>query len=74
MNGDAALNGSVPSYPQCREAADSALALNITVPDDVEAKASDANVRLTDTVRHGSQRKAAARPARPNRRTGRCSR
>jgi hypothetical protein len=74
MNGDATLNGSVPSYPQCREAADSALALNITVPDGVEAKASDANVWLTDTVRHGSQRKAAVRPAGPNRRTGRCSR
>ena len=74
MNGDVALSGSVPSYPQCREAANSALALNITVPGGVEAKASDANVWLTDTIRHGSQRKAAARPARPNRRTGRCSR
>lgn len=74
MNGDVALNGSVPSYPQCREAADNALALDITVPDGVEAKASEANVWLTDTVRHGSERKAAVRPAGPSRRTGRCSR
>jgi hypothetical protein len=91
MNGDAALNSSVPSYPQCREAAarrvhgvtsvhnhlmvilpprdyrddptlttaaNNALALNITVPDGVEAKASDADVWLTG----------------PSRRTGRCSR
>jgi hypothetical protein len=107
MNGDVALNGSVPSYPQCREAAarrvhgvtsvhnrlmvilpprdnrddptlttaaNNALALNITVPDGVEAKASDANVWLTDAVRHCSQRKAAVRLAGPSRRTGRCSR
>ena len=59
MNGDAALNGSVPSYPQCREAADSALALNITVPDGVEATASNGNVTLTGTVRYGTERTAA---------------
>ena len=32
------------------------------------------NVWLTGTVRHGSQRKAAVRPAGPSRRTGHCSR
>jgi len=94
MNGDVALNGTVPSYPQYREAAaaarrvhgvtsvhnhlmvmlppgdyrddpmlttaaNNALALNVTVPDGVEATASDGNVWLTGTVRYGSQRKAA---------------
>jgi osmotically-inducible protein OsmY len=94
MNGDVALNGTVPSYPQYREAAaaarrvhgvtsvhnhlmvllpprdyrddpmlttaaNNALALNITVPDGVEATASDGNVWLTGAVRYGSQRKAA---------------
>jgi osmotically-inducible protein OsmY len=32
------------------------------------------DVWLTGTVRHGSQRKAAVRPAGPSRRTGHCSR
>jgi BON domain len=91
INGDVALNGSVPSYPQNQEAdhlrprdyrddptltkaANNALALNILVPDDVEATASDGNVWLTGTVRHGSQRRAAVRPAGQGRRAGRCSR
>jgi osmotically-inducible protein OsmY len=109
MNGDVALNGSVPSYlryrkaaaagrrvhgvtsvcnhlvvippprgyrddPTLTTAANNALALNIPVPDDVEATAGDGNVWLTGTIRHGSQRKAAVRPAGPSRRTGRCSR
>ena len=94
MNGDVALNGTVPSYPQYREAAaaarrvhgvtsvhnhlmvllpprdyrddpmlttaaNNALALNTTVPDGVEATASEGNVWLTGSVRYGSQRKAA---------------
>jgi osmotically-inducible protein OsmY len=92
--GEVALTGTVPSYPQYREAADAAqriagvtivhnhlavllppgnyrtdailataannaLALNITVPDGVEATAHDGNLRLTGTVRYGSQRGAA---------------
>src|SRR6516165_3772143 len=94
MNGDVALNGTVPSYPQYLEAAaaaqrvsgvrnvhnhlevvlppgnyrddamlttaaNNALAMNITVPDGVEATAYDGNVELTGTVRHGPQRAAA---------------
>lgn len=91
MNGDIALNGTVPSYPQYREAAaatrrvqgvtkvhnhlmvvlpasdyrddpmlttaaNNALALNVTVPSNVEASASDGNVWLTGTVAYGFQR------------------
>ena len=94
INGDVALNGTVPSYPQYLEAAaaaqrvsgvknvhnhlevvlppgnyrddamlttaaNNALAMNITVPDGVEATASDGNVELTGTVKHGLQRAAA---------------
>jgi osmotically-inducible protein OsmY len=40
-------------------AANNALALNITVPDGVEATAHDGNLRLTGTVNYGSQRQAA---------------
>jgi osmotically-inducible protein OsmY len=92
--GEVALTGTVPSYPQYREAADAAqriagvtivhnhlavllppgnyrtdailataannaLALNITVPDGVEATAHDGNLRLTGMVRYGSERGAA---------------
>jgi osmotically-inducible protein OsmY len=94
INGDVALNGTVPSYPQYLEAAaaaqrvagvknvhnhlevvllpgnnrddamlttaaNNALAVNITVPDGVEATAYDGNVELTGTVKHGPQRAAA---------------
>lgn len=94
MNGDVALNGTVPSYPQYAEAADAArrvagvtnvhnhlevtlppgdyrddptlttmtndaLALNIRVPDSVEAVSRDGNITLTGTVGYGSQRAAA---------------
>ena len=40
-------------------AANNALSANITVPDGVEATASDGNVELTGTVKHGLQRAAA---------------
>jgi len=94
INGEVALNGTVPSYPQYLEAAaatqrvagvknvhnylevvlppgdyrddavlttmaNNALALNITVPDGVEATARTGNLRLTGTVSYGSQRAAA---------------
>ena len=94
MNGEVALNGTVPSYPQYLEAttaaqrvagvttvhnhlevvlpvdnyrddallttaANNALALNITVPDGVEATARDGNLTLTGTVSYGSERTAA---------------
>jgi osmotically-inducible protein OsmY len=94
MNGDVALNGTVPSYPQYLEAtaaaqrvdgvknvynhlevvlppgdyrddallataANNALALNITVPDGVEATAHDGNLMLTGIVKLGAQRSAA---------------
>ena len=94
MNGEVALNGVVPNYPQYLEAAaaaqrvagvknvhnhlevalpsgdyrddaalttmaNNALALNITVPDGVEATARNGNIRLTGTVSYGSQRTAA---------------
>ena len=94
MNGDVALNGAVPSYPQYVEAAAAAqrvagvtnvhnhlavdlppndyrddatlttmannsLALNVTVPDGVEATAHDGNLKLTGTVSYGPQRAAA---------------
>ena len=94
INGDVALNGTVPSYPQYLEAAvaaqrvagvknvhnhlavmlpdgayrddpmlttaaNNALALNVTVPDGVEATAYDGNLTLTGTVNYGRQREAA---------------
>src|SRR6476660_8762397 len=94
INGDVALNGTVPSYPQYLEAfaaaqrvagvknvhnhlavvlpdddyrddpmlttaANNALALNVTVPDGVEATARDGNVTLSGTVPFGPQRAAA---------------
>src|SRR6516164_10978815 len=94
INGDVALNGTVPSYPQYLEAAaaaqrvdgvknvhnhlevvlplgdyrddallttaaNNALTLNITVPDGVEATASDGNLTLTGLVEFGRQREAA---------------
>jgi BON domain len=60
--------------PTVTTAANNALALNVPVPDDAEATASDGNVWLTGTVRRGSQRKTAVRPAGQSRRAGRCSR
>jgi len=94
VNGDVALNGTVPSYPQYLEAAtatqrvsgvknvhnhlevvlpdadyrddaklttaaNNALTQNITVPDGVEATASDGNLTLTGTVSFGAERTAA---------------
>ena len=94
VNGDVALNGTVPSYPQYLEAAtatqrvsgvknvhnhlevvlpdadyhddaklttaaNNALTANITVPDGVEATASDGNLTLTGTVSFGAERNAA---------------
>jgi osmotically-inducible protein OsmY len=94
MNGDVALNGTVPSYPQYLEAAtgtqrvsgvknvfnhlqvvlpdadfrddamlttaaNNALTQNVTVPDGVEATASDGNLTLTGTVGFGAERTAA---------------
>ena len=94
VNGDVALNGTVPSYPQYLEAAtatqrvsgvknvhnhlevvlpdadyrddaklttaaNNALTANITVPDGVEATASDGNLTLTGTVSYGAERTAA---------------
>ena len=96
MNGDVALNGTVPSYPQYLEAAaaaqrvdgvkdvhnhlevvlpsgdyrddtmlttaaNNALALNVTVPDGIEATARDGNLTLTGTAKVGAQRTAAER-------------
>jgi osmotically-inducible protein OsmY len=94
LNGDVALNGTVPNYPQYLEAAaaakrvagvktihnhlevalpspnyrddptlttmaNNALALDVTVPDGVEATAKNGNITLTGTVEFGSQRTAA---------------
>jgi osmotically-inducible protein OsmY len=94
INGDVALNGTVPSYPQYLEAAaaarrvagvsklqshlevvlpagdyrddatltttaNDALALNVAVPDGVEATAKDGNITLTGTVSYGTERTAA---------------
>jgi osmotically-inducible protein OsmY len=94
LNGNVAVNGTVPSYPQYLEAgmatqrvngvkhvdnhlqvvlpdadfrddamlttaANNALKLNVTVPDGVEAAASDGNVVLTGTVGYGVERTAA---------------
>ena len=96
INGDVALNGTVPSYPQYLKAsaaaqrvagvrnvhnhlqvvlpdedyrddatlttmANNALALNVTVPDGVEATARDGNLTLTGAVEYGRQRMAAER-------------
>ena len=95
VNGDVALNGTVPDYPQylaaaaaqrvtgvtnvynhlevvlpeadfrddamLTTAANNALALNVTVPDGVEATASGGNVTLTGTVSFGAERAAAER-------------
>jgi len=96
INGDVALNGTVPSYPQYLEAAtaaqrvsgvknvhnhlevalsdadyrddamlttaaNNALAANVTVPDGVEATASDGNLTLTGAVGYGIERDAAER-------------
>jgi len=95
MNGQVALNGTVPSYPQYLEAAaaaqrvagvtevhnhlevvlagrdyrddamlttaaNNALALNVMVPDGVEATAGNGNLTLTGVVNNGAQRAAAA--------------
>jgi osmotically-inducible protein OsmY len=94
MNGDVALNGTVPCYPHYQEAAiaarrvqgvtsvhnhlkvvlppsdfrddamlttaaNNALALNATVPSEVEASATDGNIWLTGMVSYGLQRAAA---------------
>jgi osmotically-inducible protein OsmY len=94
INGDVALNGTVPSYPQYLEAAaaarrvggvrnvhnhlevalppghyrddptltttaNNALALNVTVPDGVEATARNGNLTLSGTVSYGTQMTAA---------------
>ena len=94
INGEVALNGTVPSYPQYLEAAaaaqrvngvknvhnhlevalppedyrddamlttaaNNALALNVTVPDGVEATAHNGNITLTGTVDYGTDRTAA---------------
>ena len=96
IDGDVALNGTVPSYPQYQEAAAAArrvsgvkqvhnhlmvllpdadyrddvqlataannsLQWDVTVPDGVEATASDGNLTLTGLVAYGSQRLAAER-------------
>jgi osmotically-inducible protein OsmY len=96
INGDVALNGTVPSYPQYQAAAaaarrvagvkdvhnhlevalppadyrddatltttaNNALALDITVPDGVEAMAKNGNLTLTGTVGYGSEMTAAER-------------
>jgi osmotically-inducible protein OsmY len=96
LNGQVALNGTVPNYPQYLEAAaaaqrvagvtevhnhlevvlpagdyrddamlttaaNNALSLNVTVPDGIEATASDGNLTLTGTVHYGAQRAAAER-------------
>ena len=96
INGDVALNGTVPSYPQYQEAAAAArrvsgvkqvhshlmvqlpdadyrddvqlataannsLQWDVTVPDGIEATASDGNLTLTGTVGYGPERAAAER-------------
>jgi osmotically-inducible protein OsmY len=99
LNGEVALNGTVPSYPQYLEAAaaaqrvagvtnvlnhlevvlppdgyrddamlttaaNNALALNVIVPDGVEATARDGNLTLTGTVSFGSRRDASEQAVR----------
>ncbi len=96
MNGDVALNGAVPSYPQYLQAAtaakrvqgvtrvhnhlmvdlpvndyrddpmlttaaNNALTLTVTIPNSVEASASEGNVWLTGTVGNRFQRDEAER-------------
>ena len=51
--------GDYRDDPTLTTMANDALALNITVPDGVEAAARDGNVRLTGTVSYGFQRAAA---------------
>ena len=94
INGQVALNGTVPSYPQYLQAAaaarrvagvkdvhnhlevvlppgdyrddatlttvaNNALALNVIVPEGVEATASNGNLTLTGAVRYGAERTSA---------------
>jgi osmotically-inducible protein OsmY len=94
MNGDVALNGTVPSYrqyldaagaakrvkgvtrvhnhlavalppasyrddPMLTTAANNAMAQTVSVPNSVEASASEGNIWLTGTVRYGFERDAA---------------
>jgi osmotically-inducible protein OsmY len=94
LNGEVALNGTVPSFPQYLEAAaaarrvsgvksvhnhlevvlppvnyrddatlttmaNNALALNIAVPDGVEATAKNGNLTLSGTVSYGAERTTA---------------
>ena len=96
VNGDVALNGTVPSYPQYLEAAaaarrvegvkdvhnhlavelragdyrddaqlttaaNNALNWDVTVPEGIEAVASDGNLKLGGIVSYGSERTAAER-------------
>lgn len=68
---------AAPGYrddPALTTPPDNALALNITVPDGVEATASDNNPWLAGAVRYDPGRTAAVRPAGPSGRAGRCSR
>jgi osmotically-inducible protein OsmY len=93
-DGEVALNGTVPNYPQYQEAtaaaqrvagvtsvhnhlevvlppgdyrndptlataANNALALDVTVPDGVQATASNGNLTLTGAVSYGAERAAA---------------
>jgi osmotically-inducible protein OsmY len=68
INGDVALNGTVPSYPQYLEAAAAARRvagvknaqnhLEVVLPL-VEATARDGNITLTGTVNYGTDRTAA---------------
>ncbi len=51
--------GDYRDDPMLTTTANNVLALNITVPDGVEATARNGNIRLTGTVRYGSQRAAA---------------
>ena len=52
--------GSFRDDAKLTTAANNALAANVTVPDSVEAYASDGHITLTGTVSYGSQRAAAA--------------
>ena len=51
--------GDYRDDPMLTTTANNVLALNITVPDGVEATAHNGNLRLTGTVSYGSQRAAA---------------
>jgi hypothetical protein len=78
------IRGAVRAGPACAPLVGAAniankgtngdVALNGTVPDGVEATASDSHVWLTRTACHGARREAAVRPAGPSERVGRCSR